>query len=600
MEDPTLPAPRGGSSLFTVPDPRSSDPAVNAALNFQFARAESIFSERVKADPESPEGPYGLGLTGWWKLISGAPGGDPEIVQAHLERASKLSRDYVDRPGHRADAFFYSGRSQSLMAGLYLLQGKMMSSYRAAQRSRIYLEKCLKADPEYYDAYLRLGLYHYYSDALPKFFKFLGRFLGIKGDRELGLRELRMAAEQGDRVRGEATYFLANVLTNFEANPSAGMPVIHWLVKAYPENYVFYLEYQSALESLGYYPEVEDSLRAVLAPGGRLEGIEGAELLLGRNLYRQARYAEGAEVLEAAIASDRNRESPGLPWLYYFAARCRALMGDREAADRLYRATEGFKSGGNVSSLAEKRRKNPESESERRFRSARGLTRQWNRAEEAAAAWSSIVADLEAGRISTKRPIDQYRFRLGLCLEEAGQFDAALSAYARVGEEPLRSRARMGMARCQWRAGRIDAATDSLTVLSGDPDFPRPHLATRLVSMITSPPCANGGESLDLPPADDGMASVLYRDTEAWYVDVLAEEGDSLRRCATMNFDLGVWQARLPIAGDSGRYYYRVNGYRAEPDPLTRWEPVGRRVWSLAAAGPPGGERPEWSELHMQ
>jgi hypothetical protein len=118
--------------------------------------------------------------------------------------------------------------------------------------------------------------------------------------------------------------------------------------------------------------------------------------------------------------------------------------------------------------------------------------------------------------------------------------------------------------------------------------------------MITSPPCANGGESLDLHPADDGMTSVLYRDTEAWYVDVLAEEGDSLRRCATMNFDLGVWQARLPIAGDSGRYYYRVNGYRAEPDPLTRWEPVGRRVWSLAAAGPPGGERPEWSELHMQ
>ena len=60
----------------------------------------------MAADPESPVGPYGLGLTEWWKLISGAPDGDPEMVKAHLERASKLCRDYVDRPGRRADAFF--------------------------------------------------------------------------------------------------------------------------------------------------------------------------------------------------------------------------------------------------------------------------------------------------------------------------------------------------------------------------------------------------------------------------------------------------------------------------------------------------------------
>ena len=47
------------------------------------------------------------------------------------------------------------------------------------------------------------------------------------------------------------------------------------------------------------------------------------------------------------------------------------------------------------------------------------------------------MADLEAGRIEAMRPIDQYRFRLALCLEEAQQVLGPLPAgYAQLREAP--------------------------------------------------------------------------------------------------------------------------------------------------------------------
>jgi hypothetical protein len=141
-------------------------------------------------------------------------------------------------------------------------------------------------------------------------------------------------------------------------------------------------------------------MRAALQPGGRFAGIRAVRLMLGRNLYRQARYEEGAEILESELRGSFDPNDPAIPWFYYFAGRCRELMGDRTTADRLYRTAEAAKTGGNIAKLAEDRRKNPDPENERRLRRARGLTRQRGRALDAAREWEGILADVAAGTMT--------------------------------------------------------------------------------------------------------------------------------------------------------------------------------------------------------
>ena len=62
-----------------------------------------------------------------------------------------------------------------------------------------------------YDAYLGLGIYNYLADVLPKFVKVLSFILGINGDKELGLKQIRLAHEKGVFTKTEALFFLGAI-----------------------------------------------------------------------------------------------------------------------------------------------------------------------------------------------------------------------------------------------------------------------------------------------------------------------------------------------------------------------------------------------------
>lgn len=573
MEDPTLPAERTHTvegPLFSAP----SDPGLEAIWNLQFARADSIYAARKKADPGSPEGVFGLGLSMWWQLVSGLERVDPDELEKTLKRVGTVSKRYAERPGKRGEALYYSGRAQSLLSSFYLIKGSMMSAFRAGQRSRSYLLACLDESPEFEDAKLGLGLYHYYTDALPSFFKVIGWVFGVRGDRERGLRELREAAAHGPRTHTEAAYFLSNVLTNFEGRPDEGLNRVRWLAQRYPHNHVFFLEYQNALESLGYYPEAEAAMRAALASGGAFEDVRAVRLMLGRNLYRQARYEEGAVVLEPVLARRPDKNDPVEPWFYYFAGRCRDLMGDTSRARDHYETAKSYDIGGNVSGLAKDRLENPESESERRLRVARGLTRQRGRAAEAAEQWAAIAADMKAGTFDTSISIDQVQFRRALSLEEAGRYADAEAAFGSVEEGDMSARAALGAARCAWRSGDTARARAALESLSARRDSDAAGKARSLLGVLDKDPCS----------AIAGSADRRFRDTEAWDVAIIVSTDDG-ETCYPMSFRDGLWVGAVPESLALRPYHFDVDGMRQDPDPLGAWtEGKSGQVWTLAAA----------------
>ena len=579
MEDPTLPAPRSGAEKAVDARFESAQEGINLILNFEFEAAEAFYQNLNRQRPTSPEGELGLALNGWWHAVAG---GSPDVpaVEGHLKNVIRKAKDYTDHGGSRAEALYYSGRANSLLSSYYLIHDKKVQAARAAQRARSYLLKCLEEDPDHHDALLGLGLYHYYADALPRFFKLLGWVFGVRGDADRGLRELRQAVKTGPTTGGEAAYFLTNVLTNFERRPDQGLGYIRWLVQKYPNNHVFYIEYQNALEALGYYAEAELELREAVGPGGRFEGVPSVTLMLGRNLYRQAKYVEGAEVLEAQLGRAWQPLDPVAPWTFYFAGRCRDLLGQRDAAHAHYKRVEKFKTGGNVGVLAEDRRKNPEKSAGRRMRVARGLTRQPDRYAEAARTMGELARDIETGALDSEQDVDVIRFREALSWEEAGELDRAVSVYRRISDEtPLRGRAGIGIARCAWRAGEVGRTVTILDSLIAIDGFPSRGLARRLKGSLS------GGACRDADEAAESIA-LHFRDSEAFRVEAVQRRADGTEFCVPLEYRAGVWIGDLPLIDEESRYYYRVDGFRREPDPLSRWErePDSNEIWSLGAS----------------
>lgn len=588
-EDPTLPAPRGPVEVPALQYLEARDPGIDAIMRLDFARADSIFSARRRQNPDDPAPVLGLGLNEWWRGVSSHPDIDLDRIEDLLEDTIKLSRGW-QRKGDRqkVEGLYCSGRANSLLSSYYLIRGKKIQAARAAQRAKSELSDCREKDPTYHDADLGLGLYHYYSDALPRFFKLLGWVFGVRGDREQGLAELRNALERGPDTSPEAAYFLSNVLANFENRPSQAIGMIRLLSQTYPENHIFFLEYQNVLESLGYYGEAEANLRTATAPGGPFETVRAVRLMLGRNLYRQARYDEGARVLTAILQTRGSDEDATEPWLHYFAARCYDLGGNRAAARPYYEFASKSDLGGNVASLAEDRLDNPEGEAERRVRQARGVTRQRGRANDAAELWRSLIADVESGRLESETPLDVLRFRHALCLEEAGEYARARTAYGAVTGDELAPRASLGAARCHWRAGDRDAAVAALDALARNPASAARMEARQIRDAITAPVC----RGLEGPAA--GGAEVHYVDPEAWTVEVRAVDG-GVERCASLTWDGGAWRGRLPVEDDDARYYYVIDLTRREPDPLSRWvRDEENDVWSVSLAGGILAERPAW------
>ena len=106
-----------------------------------------------------------------------------------MDAAIEVGEAAIDRNPDDLSARFFVGGAYGYKARYLALQEKWWPAYRTGRRGVKQLEEVVKRDPDFADAYLGLGIYHYYSDVLPGVLQFLGTFVGVNGDRERGLRE---------------------------------------------------------------------------------------------------------------------------------------------------------------------------------------------------------------------------------------------------------------------------------------------------------------------------------------------------------------------------------------------------------------------------
>ncbi len=338
-----------------------------AMYNVDYATARAKFEEIRKRAPQHPAGDLYLATVIWLEHLNKSRRlqtglyRDDSSFYAGAEKAkeenegdavdSAVDRAFRDRMAQAktkalalvarnkddADALYYLGAYYGVMAGYEASTArKFFAAMRNGSRGVDAHEKVLKLKPDYYDAYLSVGIYDYIVGNLPFAYKTLAAIAGVRGNKDRGIKRLQTIIEKDAATADDARVMLLAIYQN-EKRYEDSLAILQNLSAKYPRSYLLKLETASTLMSLkrpeDAYKTFEDLLKDPAATQSvDLIHYQYAEALAVNKEYKLA--AEHFLAVPKSNGADANLATLAL----LRAAQVYDLAGQRNDAVAQYKA----------------------------------------------------------------------------------------------------------------------------------------------------------------------------------------------------------------------------------------------------------------------
>src|SRR5262245_29381652 len=216
--------------------------AMDATYHLRLNDARAAAVELQNRYPDHPAGFLIMAETYWWEAQS-----DPEnqkIEQAYYraqELAEKKAEAAVKTGKYsQPEVLAYLASAHGSYARFEVTQkGSFYHAMRAGLRAHKYAEQVYALDKMYYDIFVGLGAYNYFTGTLPSVIKPFAWLFGAHGDKNLGVEQLHTAMEKARYSRTEARIVYYTALLSNEEYKEA-FPILEKLMQDYPDNFVLY------------------------------------------------------------------------------------------------------------------------------------------------------------------------------------------------------------------------------------------------------------------------------------------------------------------------------------------------------------------------
>jgi len=235
------------TSIFTLGPlvDEKYDRGIALLYRLEFDNAQEQFQDIIKADTSNPAGYFALAALSWWRysqnfdVTADFKDLEDEFMK-NADAAIKVCEGRLKKKEALDQTYFFMGSAYGLKGRWYAVQRHWFKAYTNGNKGRKLLNKAVKVNPEFYDAYLGIGIFDYFADTLPGVLK-IPALLFISGDKARGIAEVRMALEKGRFFSTEARLFLVEILTRHERNFKAALEEVAALKAADPSNLFFRL-----------------------------------------------------------------------------------------------------------------------------------------------------------------------------------------------------------------------------------------------------------------------------------------------------------------------------------------------------------------------
>jgi hypothetical protein len=295
----------------------------SAVYNIDYKTARERFLQMTRLAPDHPAGYVYLANNLWLetlyqsrRLTTSVYTGGSFYAQDKDEDAvdPKRDRDFNDyvrqalaagrarlaKNAKDVEALYYNASALGIRAAYGTSVKRSFTRAIGDANESIKIQRqVVKLDPEYFDAYLSIGLYEYVIDSLPGALKFLARLAGLKGSKQKGIEHLELVTKQGKYTADDARVVLLGIYSK-ENQLERALEIISYMAKQYPKNYLFGVERASMLYRTGHAEEGARAFADLLkderaaAQAVDLVNFQWGEALLSKQDYAGAiaRYKE--------------------------------------------------------------------------------------------------------------------------------------------------------------------------------------------------------------------------------------------------------------------------------------------------------------------
>lgn len=244
--------------------------ALSDLYNFKFERAEQQFRWLKQKYAWHPLPYFLLGLSEWWKIMPNTKDTryDNRFL-AYMDSTIRVSENLFDKyPEYKIEGAFFLAAAHGFKGRLYSDEERKNWTKSAVEGKAAlkYMEVCReKADlsPE-----LLFGdaLYNYFSVWVPENYPSLKPIMWFfrKGDKQLGLKQLKEVSYNAFYTRTEAMVWLMRILNSYENDQLRAFQLAEYLYSTYPDNPYFHRYYARMLYARGMFPEMERQSKRII------------------------------------------------------------------------------------------------------------------------------------------------------------------------------------------------------------------------------------------------------------------------------------------------------------------------------------------------
>jgi tetratricopeptide (TPR) repeat protein len=169
-----------------------------------------------------------------------------------------------EKPGNRDARYFLGGAEGVLAAFALTIDHSRTEAFRHGKKAYKHHREIVDEQPDYYDAYVTIGLYEYIVANLPWYLKWIAQIAGYKGSEERAFEYLRLAATKSQFISVNAHSALV-VLYLREQLYRQALDNAQFLQRRYPRNFLFELNGAGILTRMNRFDEAAAVYMKVIA-----------------------------------------------------------------------------------------------------------------------------------------------------------------------------------------------------------------------------------------------------------------------------------------------------------------------------------------------
>lgn len=341
---------------------------IDYIYNIQFDSAEVLFKKLMLDYPESPAGRFFLAMIDWWKIAI-EPDNESldEIFFEKLEDVIYHCDQILKTDEKNLDAIFFKGGSIGFRGRLRALRDSWIKAADDGREALPLLQLAWSIDSTNYDILFGMGIYNYFAEVIPEHYPYIKPLMIFfpRGNKLLGIQQLKTAAEKAKYASTESKYFLLTIFYHFEDDIYQARIFADQLHQQYPMNPVFHRNLGRTYVRTGDYENASKIFLEIFErgksnlPGYTKNALREAAYYIGMNFRLEGIYDSAAYYFQKCLDISKEIDKKGEESGFQTSAALNLgivydLMNKREEAIKFYNYVLSIKDWGDAHSSAKK------------------------------------------------------------------------------------------------------------------------------------------------------------------------------------------------------------------------------------------------------